>query len=665
MMNLVDLQDKLKNLSQDQLVQQMQAPTGDIPQFLLLSEITRRQKMRTAFEGQQGQDETTVAQDMMAVSGMPAGFAGQMAGAMAPQTDVMANDAAMPQQMAPEPVQGMADGGIVALRDGGSVQAPRTFVRNGMVYIINERGEEIPWAPVSQVEGMDMPSPEFYSIEGGNIGAGRFSPDRFPTMPEPYAPTLTGGVDTAPAISTVPSATMPGRLPPLAAIFDAENQRRGVNPSFSEFEGMGKLPEGEAALPRTGYAQPLSVGRPPVDPARVQATTDDLFNVIGGVVTPPLQALDQSAVGQYRTPSLTSLLPQFMQDRIAAADVGGTPMDFGAAGEGFPVAESISGAPAVPGEFQGPPMAPPARDPAQVELDALIAGTPPQEGPRPFDRIFAGIGQGARDVIENFRAPEGGYDFDPNLGYMMGAEDPRAIAEAATEAATTETGAGSTPPQSPAEPSGGGPGAPGGPSGGGIASVAAGAAEVAPSSFEQELLDMLAAREKRAQQDKWLALAQFGLGLMSSKDPTLGGAIGEAGAPALDALRSSRETAEGDRLGLLNMLEQHRMGQAQMALQQQAAAARMAAGSGGGDIWGGLLTPLQELQSAERAIGIAQTALENAQAVGDKAAALDAANELDTARRRYQEVSGALSVFGAGPQGGAAAPVMAPSARGQ
>jgi hypothetical protein len=68
---------------------------------------------------------------------------------------------------------------------------------------------------------------------------------------------------------------------------------------------------------------------------------------------------------------------------------------------------------------------------------------------------------------------------------------------------------------------------------------------------------------------------------MSSKEPTFGGAVGEAGAPALDALRSSRESYEGDRLGLLSMLEQHRAGQAQLALQQQAAAARAAGGGGG------------------------------------------------------------------------------------
>jgi hypothetical protein len=41
-------------------------------------------------------------------------------------------------------------------------------------------------------------------------------------------------------------------------------------------------------------------------------------------------------------------------------------------------------------------------------------------------------------------------------------------------------------------------------------------------------------------QDKWLALAQAGLSLMASKQPTLGGAIGEAGLSGITALRQAR-----------------------------------------------------------------------------------------------------------------------------
>jgi hypothetical protein len=40
-----------------------------------------------------------------------------------------------------------------------------------------------------------------------------------------------------------------------------------------------------------------------------------------------------------------------------------------------------------------------------------------------------------------------------------------------------------------------------------------------------------------------LALAQFGLGLMASQAPTLGGAIGEAGTMALSQLRESQKEA--------------------------------------------------------------------------------------------------------------------------
>ena len=487
MMNILDLQDKLKNLSQEQLIQEMQAPSGELPQFLVLGEITRRQKMRSAFEGQQGEDQTTVAEDAVAAAGVPAGFAGQMAGAMAPQTDMEGNTAAMPQapMMPEEPAQvpGMAGGGIVALRDGGRPGSPGTFVRDGMVYIVNERGEEIPWAPASQVSGMDMPA-----------------------------------------------------APPAPASVRA-------NPSFTEDRS-----------PRSA----LTASREPAGP---------FDPMLGGVPPTMPMPLDPAMMPDVGGISSAPSVPSLMEER----------MGIGPAARDTPA--SISGAPAVAGEFQGPPMAPPARDPAQAELDALIAGAPPTGGARPFDRLFAGIGEGARAVVDNFRAPEGGYDFDPNLGYMMGAEppvtedtvaptDPQAVAEAEALAAA----------QAAAAQPGGIAGAPSG--GGGIASVA-GAAGTAPTDFEQELLSMLAAREKRAEQDKWLALAQFGLQLMSSDAGTLGGAIGEAGGPALDALRSSRETAEGDRLGLLTALEQHRMGQAQLALSQQAAAARAAAGRGG------------------------------------------------------------------------------------
>jgi hypothetical protein len=49
------------------------------------------------------------------------------------------------------------------------------------------------------------------------------------------------------------------------------------------------------------------------------------------------------------------------------------------------------------------------------------------------------------------------------------------------------------------------------------------------------------AEDDAFQQDKWLALAQFGLNLMSSQQPTFGGAIGEAGLAGITALRTARD----------------------------------------------------------------------------------------------------------------------------
>jgi hypothetical protein len=124
-MNILETQDKLKGLSQDQLMTEMRMPTGQAPQFLVFSEITRRQKMRESFSLEQGKDETTVAQDAVAAAGMPGQFAGDMAGTMAPQTDMDGNTGAMPQQAMPpqgSPApQTMSGGGIVSLQEGGPV----------------------------------------------------------------------------------------------------------------------------------------------------------------------------------------------------------------------------------------------------------------------------------------------------------------------------------------------------------------------------------------------------------------------------------------------------------------------------------------------------------------------------------------------------------------
>jgi hypothetical protein len=114
-MNLFELQERLKDFSQDQLVREMQAPTGTAPQYLVLSELQRRQRMMAQEQAQMPQDQTTVAQDAMAAAGMPQGGLADMAQAMAPRTDMDMNTGVAP-------VERMQDGGSVDDRESGFIR---------------------------------------------------------------------------------------------------------------------------------------------------------------------------------------------------------------------------------------------------------------------------------------------------------------------------------------------------------------------------------------------------------------------------------------------------------------------------------------------------------------------------------------------------------------
>lgn len=120
-MNIVQLQDNLKNLSDQQLAQSMQMPSQDTPPFLVVSELNRRKKMREDFQAQQAsQNQTTVAQDVVAAAGVPQQAASQMAQSLAPQTDMTNNTGIMSIPQGGEP-QRMAGGGVVKMFEGQTV----------------------------------------------------------------------------------------------------------------------------------------------------------------------------------------------------------------------------------------------------------------------------------------------------------------------------------------------------------------------------------------------------------------------------------------------------------------------------------------------------------------------------------------------------------------
>lgn len=119
-MNILQLQDNLKNFSQEQLIKEMQMPSGQVPQFLVLSELDRRKRVNEDFQAQQAANQPTVAQETVAAAGVPQGGVTDMARAMAPKTSMVENTgigALMPKQ----PTR-MAGGGVVKMAKAGGVE---------------------------------------------------------------------------------------------------------------------------------------------------------------------------------------------------------------------------------------------------------------------------------------------------------------------------------------------------------------------------------------------------------------------------------------------------------------------------------------------------------------------------------------------------------------
>lgn len=408
-MNIIQLQDNLKNLSDQQLTQAMQMPSQDTPPFLVVSELNRRKKMRDSFQAQQAsQNQTTVAQDVVAAAGVPQQAASEMAQSLAPQTDMTNNTGIMSVPQGGEP-QRMAAGGVVKMWGGGNT-------------------------PVGD---------------------------------------LTAAQGTMTYADFIAAA------------------KAGKRPTWDQYAAAANSLNDQQA-------------------ADIQAMLDDPTYVP--------QDWEQSAAN---APGVTPTTPAPPQPSAvwdwAAGAFGGRTL----------------------GEQQA----------IDAERAAAVAAANPDAIPLPHP---GQTGDAAAKVVAAKQA---------------------AAAKAAADAAG---GSGGT----------GGSGGSGGAGGGGK-----------PSTYEQMLMDAMTNADKKAKQDKWLALAQMGLSLMSSAQPNIGMALGEAGAKGIEALQGARDRAESEKLGLSKELYGIDLMRQKMAASSAAAAAK---GKGSG------LTANQTVTAAAAAVNNAE-----------------------------------------------------------
>ena len=528
-MDILQVQDRLKNFSQDQLVGEMQAPSGSAPQFLVLSEIMRRKRLQDDFAAQQGKagSESTVAQEAVAAAGVPQGGIADMARAMAPSTDMTQNTG----------VQAMASGGTVKkMQVGGAVMTDPAIIsmanRSGMTveeYLGSLRPEE---AARLQRYATDTATRE--RMKG-------LEPIGNPPVQEPevgqFEPVNPSYVERP---SVFPNDTV---RPPTGPLTEYQ-------PLYNPLEMLdrNKLPVDQIP-PR-----PVAPADRPGALANVVPYTAEEFTTTMEDFTGPVKDYFSSpdemvrGVDPYtgKVIDIPTLGTQFRQAGRGIAEGATTLVD--------KAGEALSSLPAFD-MARGDPYS----ELTEAEKSALYSN---KMHPSEADRIQAerlaaktagGAGRADRDqqgIAAIPTAPETEKPAGPASEQPMGPASEQPVGPAAEQ---------------PAGPQGGG----GTGGGSGIAGAASGM-----TSYEQELMDALARREQAATQDKWLSLAQVGLNLMSSTNPTFGGALGEAGLAGVQAAQGARDQYDKDRLELTGALEQSRMSRA-------AAAAAAARGAGG------------------------------------------------------------------------------------
>jgi len=168
--NLVQLQDKLKDLSDKQLRDIYSK--GTVPQFLVMTEMGRRKEMQEEYQRNQQQQATTVAQDLMSPATDMARTIGGMAqpqnrmsmqGQDLPIEQSMTTMPMSPQPMANKlPVTSMANGGLAKINKS----SPRKMDIGGALGMssmtpVQSRGMT-PFA-----SSIMRPPPDFHPFGGG------------------------------------------------------------------------------------------------------------------------------------------------------------------------------------------------------------------------------------------------------------------------------------------------------------------------------------------------------------------------------------------------------------------------------------------------------------------------------------------------------------------
>ena len=118
-MNIIQLQNMLRGAPDEALINYVQNPQGQVPSYLVLSELQRRKDTRAKYQAEQA-PESSVAEDLT----QPAQPQGGL-GMLADQPQMQEDDQGVASLPVPDDMydeENFAGGGIVAFEDGGGVK---------------------------------------------------------------------------------------------------------------------------------------------------------------------------------------------------------------------------------------------------------------------------------------------------------------------------------------------------------------------------------------------------------------------------------------------------------------------------------------------------------------------------------------------------------------
>ena len=127
-MNILEIEDTLKGIPDEALMREAQTPSGDTPQYLVISEVQRRSDMRERYAAGQEQPQATISDQIvnkgiMTLGGQPSPSSAMAGQQPMPQQDMTQQpmlQQAMPQQPVAPP-QMMNVGGEVELGEGDDI----------------------------------------------------------------------------------------------------------------------------------------------------------------------------------------------------------------------------------------------------------------------------------------------------------------------------------------------------------------------------------------------------------------------------------------------------------------------------------------------------------------------------------------------------------------